>query len=148
MEGNLDRLALTATLHCFAGCALGEVLGLAVATALGWGNVPSIVLAVALAFLFGYALTSFPLVRSGLSLRTAASLALASDTVSVTVMEIVDNLLMLVLPGAMAAGLGEAWFWGALALSLAIAFVAAYPANRWLIARGRGHTAAHAHTMR
>ena len=129
---SLNRVAAAATTHCLTGCAIGEVLGLAIATALGWGNAASIALAIVLAYCFGYALT----------LR---SVAFAADTVSITVMEIVDNAVVLVIPGAMAAGLGDALFWGSLALGLALAWVVAFPVNRWLIARGRGHAVAHAH---
>jgi hypothetical protein len=140
-----SRVALSATLHCLAGCAIGEVLGLVVATWLGWGNAPAIVLAIALAFLFGYSFTFVPLVRRGMPLRAAAGVALAADTLSIAVMEIVDNTVVLVIPGAMTAGLDSLLFWGSLALSLVIAFLAAYPVNRYLIARGRGHALVHAH---
>jgi Domain of unknown function (DUF4396) len=142
---SLNRLAAAATLHCLTGCAIGEVLGLAIGTALGWGTLPTIGLAVGLAFLFGYALTAIPLLRSGLDLATVAPLALAADTVSIAVMEIVDNAVMLVIPGALHAGLDSAFFWGALALALAVAYAVALPVNRALIARGRGHAAAHTH---
>ena len=140
---SLNRLALSATAHCFTGCAIGEVLGMAICTALGWGNLQTIVTAVILAFLLGYAFTLVPLLRAGLAFATAMGLAFASDTLSITIMEIVDNLLMLVIPGAMDAGLTELLFWGSLLVSLAVAFVAAFPANRWLIARGRGHALVH-----
>jgi hypothetical protein len=140
-----NRMALSATLHCLTGCAIGEVLGLAIGTALGWTNAPTIVLAIALAFLFGYSFTFVPLVRRGMPLRAAAGVAFAADTISITVMEIVDNAVVLVVPGAMEAGLDTALFWGSLAIALALAFVAAFPVNRWLIARGRGHAVAHAH---
>jgi hypothetical protein len=141
----LNRLALSATLHCLTGCAIGEVLGMVIGTALGWSAGPTIVLAVALAFVFGYAFTVVPLLRSGLPPRVALRLALAADTLSITVMEIVDNLVMLAIPGAMDAGLGEPLFWLSLAVALAVAGVAAYPVNRWLIARGRGHAVVHTH---
>jgi uncharacterized protein DUF4396 len=144
-EQSTNRAAFSATLHCLTGCAIGEVLGLAIGTALGWGNAETIVLAVVLAFLFGYSFTFVPLVRGGMSLREAAGIALAADTLSITVMEIVDNAIVLVIPGAMDAGLGDALFWGSLALALVIAFVAAFPVNRYLIARGRGHALAHGH---
>jgi len=144
-HGSLNRLAASATAHCLTGCAIGEILGLAIGTALGWGNLATVVLAVVLAFLFGYGLTSLPLLRAGLPFRTVAGLAFASDTFSITVMEIVDNAIILVIPGAMAAGLGDALFWGSLAFALAVAFVAAFPVNRWLIARGRGHAVVHAY---
>ncbi len=142
---SLNRLALSATAHCLTGCAIGEVLGMVIGTAFGWGNFATIVLAVVLAFLFGYSLTAIPLLRSGLALATVAPLAFASDTLSITIMEIVDNLIILVIPGAMEAGLGSLLFWGSLAFALAVAFVAAFPVNRWLIARGRGHAVVHQH---
>jgi hypothetical protein len=142
-ETSLNRTAFSATLHCLTGCAIGEVLGMVIGTALGWGNVATIALAVVLAFFFGYSLTMIPLLRSGLALSTTLPLAFASDTLSITVMEIVDNAVMLVVPGAMEAGLGSFLFWGSLAFALAVAFVAAYPVNRYLIARGRGHAVVH-----
>ncbi|MDX6321540.1 MAG: hypothetical protein QOF52_1398 [Propionibacteriaceae bacterium] len=139
----LTRLAVSATLHCLAGCAIGEVLGLVLATWWGWSNAPSIALAVALAFLFGYAFTIVPVLRSGLALRTAIGVALAADTVSILIMEIVDNAIVLAVPGAMEAGLNTLLFWGALAFSLAVAFVITVPVNRALIARGKGHAVVH-----
>jgi len=142
---SLDRIAFLATVHCLTGCAIGEVAGMVIGTALGWSNLETMFLAVALAFLSGYALTMLPLLRNGYRFPSAARLALAADTASITVMEIVDNLLMLAIPGAMDAPLDSALFWSALALSLAVAGVAAYPINRWLIARGRGHALAHGH---
>lgn len=142
---DLTRTAVTATAHCLTGCAIGEVAGLAIGTAMGLGNGRTIALAVTLAFLFGYAFTLVPLIRSGLSGRAAVRVALAADTVSIAVMEIVDNAVMLGVPGAMDAGLAEPLFWGALAFALAVAFVVALPVNRWLIARGRGHAVAHPH---
>jgi len=141
----LTRLAVSATLHCLTGCAVGEVLGLVIGTALGWTVVQTIVLAVALAFLFGYAFTITPVMRSGLSLRAAVPVALAADTVSITVMEIVDNAIMIAVPGAMQAHLDSWLFWGALAFALAVAFVVTVPVNRWLIGRGKGHAVVHAH---
>ena len=145
MEGNasLNSLAFSATSHCLTGCAIGEVLGLVIGTILGWGIFATIVLAIILAFFFGYLLTMLPLLRSGLALGTVLPLAFASDTLSITVMEIVDNLIILVIPGAMEAGLGSLLFWGSLAFALAVAFVAAFPVNRWLIARGKGHAVVH-----
>jgi Domain of unknown function (DUF4396) len=140
---SLNRAAFGATWHCLTGCAIGEVLGLVIATALGWGNVASIAIAIVLAFIFGYSLTLRPLVRSGVPLRRAARIALAADTVSIAVMEIVDNGFVLLVPGAMAAGLGDFLFWWSLAVSLFIAFWAAFPVNRALIARGRGHAVVH-----
>ena len=144
-RGSLNRLAWSATLHCLTGCAIGEILGMVIGTALGWGNLETIALAVVLAFFFGYALTVRPLLVSGMALGRAAKLALAADTASITVMEIVDNAIMLVIPGAMDAQLDSLLFWGSLAVSLALAAVAAFPVNRWLIARGRGHAAVHQH---
>ena len=144
-EQSLNRVAFSATWHCLTGCAVGEVLGVAIGTAFGWSNAPTIALAIVLAFLFGYAFTAVPLLRSGVALGAAAGIALAADTISITVMEIVDNAVILVVPGAMEAGLADPLFWGSLALALAVAFVAAYPVNRWLIARGRGHAVVHAH---
>ena len=141
---SLNRTAWSATLHCLTGCAIGEVLGMVIGTALGWGNAATIALAVVLAFFFGYALTLRPLL-SAMSFATAMRLALAADTASITVMEIVDNAIMLVIPGAMDAGLGSVLFWASLAVSLAIAALAAFPVNRWLIARGQGHAVVHAH---
>jgi Domain of unknown function (DUF4396) len=140
---SLNRLAFSATAHCLTGCAIGEVLGLVIGTALGWGTVATIALAVVLAFFFGYLLTMLPLLRSGLALGTVLPLAFASDTLSILVMEIVDNLVILVIPGAMEAGLASPFFWGSLAFALAVAFVVAFPVNRWLIARGKGHAVVH-----
>jgi hypothetical protein len=142
---SLERTAFLATLHCLTGCAIGEVLGVAIGTAAGLSNGATIALAIALAFLFGYSLTALPLLRGGLPLATVAGLALASDTFSIAVMELVDNAVVLAVPGAMDAGLGDALFWGSLAFALAVAYVAAFPVNRWLIARGRGHAVVHAH---
>jgi hypothetical protein len=141
---SLNRTAWSATLHCLTGCAIGEVLGMVIGTALGWGNGATIVLAVVLAFVFGYSFTLVPLLKE-MSFSAAAKVALAADTASITVMEIVDNLIMLVIPGAMDAGLETLLFWASLAGSLAVAAVAAFPVNRWLIARGRGHAAVHSH---
>jgi hypothetical protein len=140
---SLNRTAASATAHCLTGCAIGEVLGVAIGTALGWSNFPTIALAILLAFLFGYSLTMVPLLRASLALATAVPLAFASDTLSITVMEIVDNAIILVIPGAMTAGLADALFWVSLAVALAIAYVAAFPVNRYLIARGRGHAVVH-----
>jgi len=141
---SLNRTAWSATLHCLTGCAIGEVLGMVVGTALGWGNGATIALAVVLAFVFGYGLTLRPLIAT-MRFGAAMRLALAADTASITIMEIVDNAVMLVIPGAMDSGLASVLFWGSLAVSLAIAAVAAFPVNRWLIARGRGHAVVHAH---
>ena len=142
---SLNRVAASATTHCLTGCAIGEVLGFVIGTALGWGNLATIVLAIVLAFFFGYLLTSLSLLRSGLSVREVVPIALAADTISIAIMEIVDNAVILVYPGAMDAGLGDALFWWSLALALAVAWLFAFPANRWLIARGRGHAVAHQH---
>lgn len=144
-KSSLNRTAFSATAHCLTGCAIGEVLGMVIGTALGWGNFATIVLAIILAFFFGYSLTSLPLLRSGMALSTVIPLALASDTFSIAIMEIVDNLVMLVIPGAMHAGLGSLLFWGSLVFALAVAFVAAFPLNRYLIARGKGHAVVHQH---
>lgn len=140
---SLNRIVFSATVHCLTGCAIGEVLGMAIGTALGWGNAATIALAVVLAFAFGYGLTMVPLIRSGLAYGTVLSLALASDTVSITIMEIVDNAIMLLIPGAMEAGLDSLLFWGSLAVALMIAGAAAFPVNRWLISRGKGHAVVH-----
>jgi ABC-type nitrate/sulfonate/bicarbonate transport system permease component len=137
------RMAITATRHCLTGCAIGEVLGMLLSTWWGWGNTGSIALSVVLAFFFGYLLTYTGVRRAGADGRTAAQAALASDTVSIATMEIVDNLFILVVPGAMAAGLDDSLFWWSLAVSLAVAFVAAVPVNHWLMARGKGHAVVH-----
>lgn len=142
---SLNRMAADATTHCLTGCAIGEVLGLAIATQLGWINEASIVIAIVLAYVFGYALTLRPLLATGMGLAAAAGVAFAADTLSISVMEIVDNAVVLLIPGAMDAGLTDLLFWGALALGLVIAWFAAFPVNRWLIARGRGHVVAMQH---
>lgn len=142
---SLNRMAADATTHCLTGCAIGEVLGLAIATQLGWSNEASIVIAIVLAYVFGYALTLRPLLATGMGLAAAAGVAFAADTLSITVMEIVDNAVIVLIPGAMDAGLTDLLFWGALALGLVIAWFAAFPVNRWLIARGRGHAVAMQH---
>ncbi|WP_404383613.1 DUF4396 domain-containing protein [Knoellia locipacati] len=135
--------AASATLHCLTGCAIGEVLGLVIGTALGLSNLATIALAIGLAFVFGYALTLTPVLRAGVPLATALGVTFAADTASITVMEVVDNAIMLVVPGAMDAGLTSWVFWGALAFALAVAFVVTVPVNRWLIARGKGHAVVH-----
>jgi len=140
---DVDRMALSATLHCLTGCAIGEVAGMIIGTALGWSDLATIVLAVVLAFVFGYSLTSMPLLRGGLALSAVVPIALASDTLSIAVMEVVDNAIMLVIPGAMEASLDDVLFWGALSVALVIAGFFAYPVNRWLLKRGRGHAAVH-----
>jgi hypothetical protein len=137
------RLAFQATVHCLTGCGIGEVLGLGGATLLGLGNTASIVLGIVLAYVFGYGLTFVPLLRAGMPLLRATGITFAAETLSITTMEIVDNLVVLAVPGAIDAGLGDFLFWGSLALSLAIAFVAAFPVNRWLIMRGLGHAVIH-----
>ncbi|HEY6145004.1 MAG TPA: DUF4396 domain-containing protein [Solirubrobacterales bacterium] len=139
----LNALAFAATVHCLTGCAIGEVAGLAIGTALGLSNLGTIVLAVVLAFLFGYGLTSLPLLRSGMALGAVIPIALASDTLSIATMEVVDNLIVLTIPGAMDAGLDSLLFWGSLAFALVIAGLVALPVNRWLIARGKGHAVVH-----
>ena len=139
----MTRVAVNATLHCLTGCALGEIAGFAIGTAAGLSNFATIALAVALAFLFGYTLTSLPLLRAGLALGAVVPIALAADTLSIAVMEIVDNLVVLLIPGAMDAGLSDVLFWGSLSFALAVAFVVALPVNQWLISRGRGHVAVH-----
>ena len=136
---------MSATLHCLTGCAIGEVLGMVVGTALGWGNWPTVALAVVLAFVFGYALTVGPVLRAGVPFRQAVKVALAADTVSIAVMEVTDNAVVLTVPGAMDAGLGDLLFWGSLAFSLVVAFFVTVPVNRWLIGRGRGHAVVHAY---
>ena len=142
---SLTRTAVSATLHCLTGCAVGEVLGVVIGTALGWSAGATIALAIALAFLFGYGLTMLPLLRAGLALSAALPVALASDTLSIATMEVVDNLVLLAIPGAMEAGLGSVLFWGSLAFALLVAFVVTVPVNRWLLARGKGHAHVHAH---
>ena len=144
-DTSLNRTAVIATVHCLTGCAIGEILGMVIGTGLGWGNLATVVLSVVLAFFFGYSLTMLPLLRSGLSLGSVLPLAFAADTVSIAVMEVVDNMVMVIIPGAMAAGPLTLLFWGSLAFSLAVAFVAAFPVNRYLIARGKGHAVVHEH---
>lgn len=144
LEGRaLTRTAISATLHCLTGCAIGEVLGMVLATWWGWGDAASIALAVVLAFFFGYALTMIPVLRAGLTLSAAIGVALTADTLSILVMEIVDNAVLLLVPGAMDAGLSSFLFWGALAFALLVAFVVTVPVNRWMIGRGKGHAAVH-----
>jgi hypothetical protein len=142
---SLNRVALSATAHCLTGCAIGEVLGMVIGTALGWGIAATIALAVVLAFFFGYSFTMVPLLRTGMALGAVIKVALAADTVSITIMEVVDNAIMLVIPGAMDAGLENLLFWASLAVALLIAGAAAFPVNRWLIARGYGHALVHHH---
>jgi hypothetical protein len=140
---DVNGMALSATLHCLTGCAIGEVAGVVIGTALGWSNGPTIALGILLAFVFGYSLTSLPLLRGGLALAAVIPIALASDTLSIAVMEIVDNSIVVAIPGAMDAGLDDVLFWGSLSFSLFVAGFFAYPVNRWLLQRGKGHTAVH-----
>ena len=142
---SLNALAFSATAHCLTGCAIGEVLGMIIGTALGWSDAATIALAIVLAFFFGYLLTSLPLLRSGMALAAVVPIALASDTVSIAVMEFVDNAVLLLIPGAMDAGLGDIGFWAALAFALLVAGAVAFPVNRWLLARGKGHAVVHRH---
>jgi hypothetical protein len=144
-EHSLNGSATAATLHCLTGCAIGEILGMAIATAFGWGNSIQIVLAIGLAFVFGYALTMQPVLRAGVGFREASRIALAADTVSIAIMELVDNVFVLLVPGAIDAGLADAKFWWSIVLGFVIAFGPAWAANRWLIARGKGHAVAHAY---
>ena len=143
--GSLTRTAFMATLHCLTGCTIGEMLGMVIGTALGWTNWPTVALAVALAFFFGYGMTLWPLRRASMTWGVALALAFASDTLSMATMEAVDNAIMVAIPGAMDAGLSDPVFWGSLAVSLILAGAAALPVNRWLIARDRGHALVHAH---
>ena len=144
-DQSVTRSAVQATLHCLTGCAIGEVLGMMFASVFAWSNTASIAVSVVLAFFFGYALSLRPLINAGVPIRRVVRLAGASDTLSITTMEIVDNLFLLVVPGALAAGLGDPLFWWSLGLSLLIAFLVTVPVNRWLIARGRGHAVLHEH---
>src|SRR3954469_8685597 len=139
----LTQVALSATLHCLTGCAIGEVLGMLIGTAAGFRNPPRIVLSAVLAFLFGYGLTSLPLLRAGLALSAVVPIALASDTLSIGVMEVIDNAIVVAIPGALDAGAGDVLFWGSLAFALVVAGLVAWPVNRWLLKRGKGHTAVH-----
>jgi len=140
---SLNRLAASATTHCLTGCVIGEVVGMAIGTALGWGNGATIALAVALAFVFGYSLTSLPLVRAGLALGTIVATAFAADTVSIAIMEAIDNLAMVFVPGALEAGLDDPLFWGTIAGGFALAYPVAFLVNRYMIARGKGHAVVH-----
>jgi hypothetical protein len=140
---NLNALAFAATVHCLTGCAIGEVAGMAIGTAIGLSNFGTVALAIVLAFFFGYGLTSLPLLRSGMALGAVVPIAFASDTLSIATMEVVDNLIVLTIPGAMEAGLGSILFWASLAFALVVAGFVALPVNRWLIARGKGHAVVH-----
>lgn len=142
---SLNYTALVATLHCLLGCAIGEVAGLLIGTALGWSNTATIVLAIALAFVTGFAFTALPFLRRGYAIKAALRIALAADAASITIMELVDNSLMLAIPGAMDAPIDSLFFWASMLVALAVAGVVAYPVNRWLIARGKGHAVAHTH---
>ena len=142
---SINRTAFMATIHCLTGCTIGEVLGMVVGTALGWSNWPTVALAVVLAFFFGYAMTLWPLRRAGMAWGTALGLAFASDTLSMATMELVDNALMVVIPGAMDAGLTDLLFWGSLTVAMVVAGIVAFPVNRWLIGQGKGHALVHAH---
>ena len=144
-SGSLTSSAVSATVHCLTGCAIGEVLGMILATWWGWGNLASILLAIVLAFFFGYSLTLGPVLRAGVPFRRALPVAFASDTASISVMEIVDNAFILIVPGAIEAELSDSLFWWSLGVSLIIAFAFALPLNRWLIARGKGHAVVHAY---
>ncbi|MGH8412141.1 MAG: DUF4396 domain-containing protein [Pseudomonas sp.] len=143
MQPSLNRTAISATLHCLTGCAIGEILGLIIGQWLGWSNSQTIVLAVILAFIFGYILSLRPVLKAGVALTTALGLVLAADTLSIATMEIVDNAVMAMIPGAMGAGLSNPLFWGSMAASLVAAFIAAFPVNRFLLARGKGHALMH-----
>jgi hypothetical protein len=146
MQANsLNRTAVSDTLHCLTGCAIGEIIGMIISTALGWASAASVALSIGLAFIFGYSFSIVPLLRHGLGLSRALKLALAGDTVSIAVMELADNAFILVIPGAIYAGLDSVLFWVSLAVSLVVAFLAALPVNRWLIARGKGHAVLHSH---
>ncbi|WP_030319048.1 DUF4396 domain-containing protein [Streptomyces sp. NRRL B-3229] len=144
-QGSSWKTAVQATLHCLTGCAVGEVLGMVVGTALGWGNLPTTVLAIALAFLFGYSFTLYGILKAGLSLGAAVKVALAADTLSIAVMELIDNGVIALWPDAMDAELADLLFWTSLAISLAIAFVVTVPVNKWMIGRGKGHAVVHEH---
>jgi hypothetical protein len=142
---SLNRLAVSATTHCLTGCAIGEVAGMAIATAFGWGNLAQFALAIGLAYLFGFGLTSWPLVRAGLAAGAIVSTALAADTISITIMEVIDNLTVVLIPDAIDAGLGDALFYASIAAGFAIAYPFAFLVNRRLIARGKGHALVHEH---
>lgn len=142
---SLNKTAFSATVHCLTGCAIGEVLGMVIGTAIGLSNIATITLAIVLAFIFGYSLTMLPLLRAGIAFGAAAGLAFAADTLSILTMEVVDNAIMVLIPGAMDAGLMSVLFWGSLVAALIIAGIFAYPVNRWLISRGKGHALVHSH---
>jgi hypothetical protein len=142
---SVPRLAFSATAHCLTGCAIGEVLGMIIGTARDWGDVPTILLSIALAFSFGYSLTLRPLVTAGVTFVRAVRVALAADTISIAVMELVDNAIIVAIPDALDAGLDTVLFWGSLVCSLVVAGTVAFPVNIWLIRRGRGHAIIHEH---
>ncbi|MEV5936761.1 DUF4396 domain-containing protein [Streptomyces sp. NPDC052079] len=144
-HGTTWATAMKATLHCLTGCAIGEILGMVIGTALLWGNVPTMVLAIALAFVFGYSFTLFAVLRAGVSLKAAVKVALAADTVSIAVMELIDNAIIALTPGAMDAELSDSLFWYALLGGFAVAFVITTPVNKWMIGRGKGHAVVHAY---
>jgi hypothetical protein len=143
MNNNINQTAVSATLHCLTGCAIGEILGLIIGTALGWSNIQTIILAVSLAFLFGYSLSLLPVVKSGVAITTALPIVFASDTLSIATMEVVDNGVMAVIPGAMEAGLVNPIFWLSMTVALTAAFFAAFPVNRYLLGKGKGHALLH-----
>jgi hypothetical protein len=146
MQGkSLNAVAFSATVHCLTGCAIGEVLGMIIGTALDWSNGATIAISIVLAFFFGYSLTSLPLLRAGMAVGAVIPIAFASDTISIAIMELVDNAIILLIPGAIDATLADIGFWASLAAALLIAGAAAFPANRWLIARGKGHAVVHQH---
>lgn len=138
-NGMLGKMAASATLHCLTGCAIGEVIGLIIGTALGWGNLQTMALAIVLAFVFGFGLSTLPLVKAGLGFFAALSIVFAADTLSIAVMEIVDNIVMAIIPGAMSAGLVNPIFWISMPIALAVAYFAAYPVNKYLLTKGKGH---------
>ena len=144
-HGATWTIAMRATLHCLTGCAIGEILGMVIGTALMWGNVPTMILAITLAFLFGYSFTLFAVIRAGLGFKSAVAVAFAADTVSIAVMEIVDNGIIALVPGAMDAHLSDALFWSALLGGFVVAFLVTTPVNKWMIGRGKGHAVVHAH---
>lgn len=144
-QGNLTKTAVMATLHCLTGCAIGEVLGMVLGTLWGWSDFATIALAIVLAFIFGYALSLRPVLKAGIAWKPALKLVLAADTLSITTMEIVDNLVIVVMPGALHAGVTDLYFWSSLLIAFAVAFVVTVPVNRWLITRGKGHARLHAH---
>jgi hypothetical protein len=142
---SLNRTAVSATLHCLSGCAIGEIAGMVISTGLKWSTAPSILISIVLAFVFGYSFSMRPLLKHGLGMKQALKIALAADSASITTMELADNAFVLAVPGAINAGLGSFLFWWSLVISLAVAFVVALPLNRYLIVRGKGHALAHAH---